>query len=289
MKKILFAFIALSWVSVNAQDKPKEFHLDKEYKINNTGTIELSASDAKVFITGSNRSTVHVKIDRKVTSKGWVFGEENFNVEIEEENGNLEIKEQHRGGSVGVVGYYNEEYRIEIEAPEGTSLSLRGDDGDYYVKNINGSISATLDDADLELSACHGDNFRFRMDDGDVRMDSGKGSLEIDADDSDVKIYHAQFRKIDAHVDDGDLIIETSLTDNGEYFLEAEDGSVALNITSGGGLFEIRHEDGRVITEGDFKTTEDSEHYTKLTLASGSAKVNMRAEDARVKLTTSRN
>lgn len=288
MKKVVFTLIVLSWVSINVHAQPGEFHLDKEYKISKTGTLELGASDAKVFITGSNRSTVHVKIDRKITSKGWVFGDEDFNVEVEEENGNLEIKEKQKGGTTGVVGYYKEEYRIEIEAPEGTSLSIRGDDGDYYIKNINGSISASLDDADIELSDCKGNNFRFRLDDGDIRMDKGKGSLEINADDADVEIHQAHFTKIDADVDDGELLIETSLDDKGEYSLTAEDGSVALNITSGGGEFNVRHDDGHVITEGNFKTNEDSENFTRITLATGSAKVNIRADDARVKLTALR-
>src|SRR6188768_1210510 len=193
MKKVVFTFIVLSWVSITTQAQPGEFHLNKEYKINKTGTLELGTSDAKVFITGSSRSSVHVKIDRKVTSQGWLFGEEDFKVEVEEENGNLEIKEKHTGGMMGVVGYYKEEYRIEIEAPEGTSLSIRGDDGDYFIKNINGSISASLDDADIELSDCKGDNFTFRLDDGDIRMDKGNGSLKINADDADVEIHQAHF------------------------------------------------------------------------------------------------
>jgi hypothetical protein len=59
---------------------------------------------------------------------------------------------------VGVVGYYSEEYRIEIEVPIGVSLKVRGDDGDYYIKNISGSVLLDLDDADAELAGCTGDN-----------------------------------------------------------------------------------------------------------------------------------
>ena len=88
MKNLIFTFLTLMFVStLFAQEGG--FHLDKEYTINKSGMIDLSSSDAKVFITGSTRSTAHVKIDRIITSKGWTWGGENFRVEVAEENGNL--------------------------------------------------------------------------------------------------------------------------------------------------------------------------------------------------------
>jgi hypothetical protein len=283
MKNMLFTIVMLTFVSVLfAQDG--EFHLDKEYKISKTGTIELGASDAKVFITGSGRATAHVKIDRKVTAKGWSSGNQNFRVEIEENNGDLKIREKRSGNGIAVVGYYHDDYKIEIEAPEGASLTVKGDDGDYYIKNVNGSIFLSLDDADAELSDCKGSKFRFKMDDGDIRMNTGRGSLEIKGDDSDVQIYHAQFTEIDADVDDGDLVIETSLSDKGNYRVNAQDGLVSFNITGGGGEFDIHHDDGNILTQGNFKTIEESEKHSVVTLASGSAKVLIQADDARIKL-----
>jgi hypothetical protein len=122
-----------------------DFHLDKEYKASSSGTIDLGSSDAKVYITGSKRSTVHIKIDRVVSTSGVVFGdEEEFKVEVSEEGGDLRIRERKKGTSVSVIGIYSEKYRIDIEAPEGMSLSVRGDDGDYFIKNINGSIELSL-------------------------------------------------------------------------------------------------------------------------------------------------
>ena len=115
MKNFTFTLVMLLFVSgVSAQDG--EFHLDKEYKISKNGTIEANFSDAKVFITGSNRSTVHVKIDRKVTTKGLVSGDVKFNVEVNEVNGDLRIREKQDGSNITVAGFYKEEYRVEIEA-----------------------------------------------------------------------------------------------------------------------------------------------------------------------------
>jgi hypothetical protein len=270
--------------TVTAQDG--EFHLDKVYTISKNGTIDLSSSDARVFITGSLRPDAHVKIDRKVVTKGLYSSREEFRVEVEPGNGNLKIKEYQNSVQNGIISYHSEEYRIVIEAPEGVSLTIRGDDGDYYIKNVNGAISMSIDDADAELADCKGNTFSFRIDDGDIRMDKGNGSLEIDADDADVEIYNATFTSIHADADDGDLVIETSLANNGDYDFTTQDGMVSLNITGGGGEFDIRHDDGHVITQGIFKTSYESDDRTKLTLANGSARVVVRADDAKVKLTT---
>ncbi|MDZ7650883.1 MAG: hypothetical protein U5K54_29195 [Cytophagales bacterium] len=157
MKAILTTVILFSAFATSAQStKIGDFHLDKEYNIEATGTIYLDASDAKVFITGSKRTSTHVKIDREVTSKGMVFGKREFAVNVSEQSGNLSIKEQSRSSSVGVIGSYYEKYTINIEAPEGASLVIDGDDGDYFVKAINGSIELDLGDADVELTSCLG-------------------------------------------------------------------------------------------------------------------------------------
>jgi hypothetical protein len=282
MKNLYIVLLSLIVSFASAQDG--EFHLDKVYKIAKNGTIDLSSSDAKVFITGSLRPDAHVKIDRKVTVKGLYSSSSEFSVEVTPADGDLRIREHQNSFNSGIVSYYKEEYRIEIEAPEGVSLTIRGDDGDYFIKNVNGSISMSIDDADAEFSDCKGNKFTFRIDDGDIRMDKAKGILDIDADDADVEIYHAAFTSIHADVDDGDLIIETSLADNGEYYFQSQDGLISLDITGGGGEFDIRHDDGHVITHGNFKTTYDSEDHKKVSLANGTAKVSVRGDDARVKL-----
>lgn len=258
--------------------------MDKEFDISPTGNIELTSSDAKVTITGSSRKNVHLKIDRTVVTKGLFFGSDEFAVEIDNSDGNLKIRERSSSSSHGIVGYYNEDYEIKIEAPEGVSILVKGDDGDYWIRNINGSIVMGVDDGDIDLIGCKGSKFRFQMDDGNLTMDQGRGAIDIDIDDGDVRIKNGNFSKVVADIDDGDFMIETSLSDSGEYDIRAEDGSVSMVVTKGGGQFDVRHDDARVIAEGAFDVYEKSETFTSLKLANGTAKVNIRADDARIRL-----
>jgi hypothetical protein len=285
MKTFLTTGILLFSFSAWAQsDKEGDFHLDKEYKMKSAGVIHLTSADAKVFITGSSRSTVHVKIDREVTTKGLIFGEEKFKVEVTEQDGDLIIKEKSGSTHVGMVGYYHEDYTINIEAPADASLVIRGDDGDYFIKAVNGAIELDLDDADVELTGCQGNNFKVRLDDGDLRMDTAKGTLEVDADDADINIKQGALEKIMADVDDGDFIVETSLSENGDYYINGQDGLISMTVLGGGGKFDIRHDDARVIAEGNFDTVEKSENRTRLSIPNGNAKISIHADDARVRL-----
>jgi hypothetical protein len=277
-------FVVISGMAIAQSTKVGNFNLDKVYKISPSGLLNLTCSDAKVYITGSSRTDVHVKIDRVVETKGFVFGENEFAVDIDETNGNLTIKERAGSTSVGVVGYIHEKYTINIEAPEGISLRVRGDDGDYWIKTINGAMDLDLDDADVDLAGCKGNDFRIRIDDGDVKMDQGSGKLEVDADDADIEIRNAKFTSISADFDDGDFIIETSLADGGDYYINSQDGMIAFTVTGGGGKFDIRHDDASVRADDVFTTVEESEDRTRLTLPSGNAKVDIRADDARVRL-----
>src|SRR5262245_23786140 len=133
MKTLLALFVGLFAVAAQAQEK--SYHLDKDYKISPTGTLKLKCSDAQVFITGSNRASAHVKIDRIVETAGLTFGTEEFSVDVREINGDLEVEEKHFYSQTGIIGYRNERYTIRIELPAGASLNVRGDDGDYLVKD----------------------------------------------------------------------------------------------------------------------------------------------------------
>lgn len=155
LSTLVLAVLTIS-TAIAQTEKFGDYHLDKEFKMGTTGTIRLNVSDAKVTITGSARTTAHVKIDREVNVKGLTFGEQEFRVDISEEGGNLSIREYKRGSVSGIVGYHSEKYTVTIEVPTGVSLSIDGDDGDYVINSVNGAIELDVDDADIDLTNCKG-------------------------------------------------------------------------------------------------------------------------------------
>ena len=284
MKK-LFTSLALLLAAASATAQDDSYQLDQAYPMSPTGTVDLRASDARVTITGSRRKDAHVRVERKVTTKGITSGTRDFRVEVTTENGNLKFREYQNGQNVTVAGYVKIDYRITLEVPEGASLLVDGNDGIYTITNVDGNLSLELNDFEARLTGCSGNSFRFRTNDGTLVMDEGRGTLDLDGNDGDVDIRNGRFEKIEAKWNDGGMRIATSLTNTGSYRLNTEDGSLDLTITGGGGVFDIAHDDGNVTRKGNFTALLEEESRTRLQLNGGSAQVRVQAGDARVQLT----
>lgn len=278
---LFWAFATLAY----GQSRPaNEFHLDKEYPVSLGGSLRLRSSDAHVVITGSNRTTARVKVDRVVTTRGLGMSNHVFSVEVIEKDGDLTIQEKASGTHWFVMGSYQEEYTIHIEIPLGMALDIDGDDGSYQINSIHGTIRLEASDADVALTGCLGNIFSFRLDDGDLTMDGGAGQLSLVGGDGDLRIANARFSSADVRLDDGSLVMETALADNGHYDLDVQDGLLALTILSGGGHIRVRHDDARVIANGRFETLEQTESHTALKTGVGTADVRIQAGDGRVRL-----
>lgn len=279
------ALIALFLISFNAQaQKEGEFHLDENYALGANGTVYLSSEDADVRIVGSDRSDVHVKIDRIEYVNGIRSGGRRFSVDVEEVSGDLYIKER-RSGNVRIsIGSFRTEYEITIEMPRSGSLKIDGEDDDYVIRSVDGSISLDVEDGDIEIFETKTENVDVVIEDGDLRLDGGVGRLYVRTEDGDIDVRNGAFNRIDIDSEDGNVSIETSLDDNGIYEFRGDDADIDLLILNGGGSFFIAKDDGRVSSSSPFKVDEESDHRVRLSLDGGSADVDIRINDGRVRL-----
>ncbi|MGW8122341.1 DUF4097 family beta strand repeat-containing protein [Roseivirga echinicomitans] len=269
--------------NVNAQRDGK-FHLDKTYSIGATGTLYLNSEDAEVRITGTKRTDAHVKIDRSQQVRGFASGRKEFNVMVENRGDDLHITERERGGVRIQVGSIRTEYRIDIELPESVSLRVKGEDDNYVVRNVNGKIYMETEDGDIEIIDCDGSDFEFRLEDGDLKMDGGSGSITVESEDGDIELRRGDFKNIDIDIEDGDVIIETALHDEGRYMIRGEDSSIDFVVISGGGEFLILKDDASVRASTAFEKIKETDQRTELSLVGGKAKVEIRTDDGRVRL-----
>lgn len=288
MKKIVSPLILGLFLlpEISHAQSDKEFHLDEVYSIDKDGTINLSSDDADVFIIGTDRSDVHVKIDRVVDARGVGWDSRKFDVIIEEVNGNLEIRDKEWGNSSITMGYYKEEYVIRIEAPRSVSLKINGDDDDYEISNIMGNIKMTVDDGDINLENCLGKSLEFDSDDGDIIIKGANGRLYVNMDDGNLSVYNGNLTGIDIRADDSDIDIATTISDEGNYRFRIEDSSLDFQVIKGGGRFDIRHDDGRIIYDNAFIIKEEDEDYTILSLPGGNSDIRISGDDISVRLKT---
>ncbi|KYG77210.1 MULTISPECIES: DUF4097 family beta strand repeat-containing protein [Roseivirga] len=284
-QRIFFSALAalvLSFSQVQGQEEG-EFHLDDAYALSANGIIHLNSEDADVRITGSDRSDVHVKIDRIEYVNGIRSGSRNFTVNVEEVNGDLVIKERRSGSVRFSIGSFRTEYSITIEMPRSGGLKIEGEDDDYVIKNVDGSISMRVEDGDIELLDTKSESIEVRIEDGDLRLDGGLGELMIENEDGDLDVRNGAFTRVDIETEDANVSIETSLADDGTYEITSDDARIDFVVLSGGGRFYVSKDDGRVSSGSAFKIEEERDHRVTLSLAGGKADVDVRVNDGRVR------
>ena len=283
----LFSMFFLNFSSEGKNQKSYEYKLDKIYAIAPDGTLDLKTHDADIRIIGSDRKDVHLKVFRSVTVKGILSSnEENFRMDVEEIGGNLIIRELKRSYNTGVTIYSEQVYKITIEIPKTVSLKLRGDDDNYHVDNVNGTVKIDLDDGDVILENCGGYEFDLDIADGNVEMSGAKGQLWLTLEDGDLKALDCEFETVEIRADDGDIRLETSLSSEGNYSMKVDDGNIDLKIRGGGGEIEIRHDDGRIRASQDFELAYAGDSKHKFKLVGGNARVFVKTEDGKVNLNT---
>lgn len=282
---LLLPFLLFLTLPLTAQSTD-EFNLDKVYSIDEGGTISLNSDDAEVTIEGSDRNDVRIKVYYKLKVKGLSIGKnEEFEMIVEEQNGNLNIYEKERDfGNKVVFGSTNEEYRITIEAPRSVNLDLEGDDEDYRISSIDGSLNIKADDSQVDLNDCRGDEFFVELDDGDLNMNGGKGELRLDIDDGDARILNGDFSNIQIDTDDSELDITTRLADNGNYRFDLDDGDLRLNIAGGGGEFDIRHDNADISASSEFERKMEDDDRSVYTLPGGDATISISTDDGDITL-----
>lgn len=279
------SIILFATVQLKAQDDG-EYHLDRVYQMDSEGTLYLRSEDANVRITGSDRSDVRVVIDRIEDIKGISNRRRDFDMEIEEVSGDLYVTEKNRSSSRVTFGIsvYRLEYDISIELPRNASLKIDGEDDDYVIRSVNGSISIDVEDGDIELLNCESKDFEITLEDGDLKLDGGYGELYVDVEDGDLDIRNGQFEGVEITTEDGDLMIETTLADGGFYDIDGEDATIEFVVLGGSGQFDISRDDARVNASDAFKLIRDTERRITYELGSEGAEVSIRTKDGRVRL-----
>jgi hypothetical protein len=285
IKSAFFVILCLGFV-LDAQAQDQEYNLDETYSINKNGTIHLNSDDAEVTIKGSDRKDVHLVVYYKLDVDGWeIKSGDKFEIEVEDRNGDLYIREADYKGDRVLVGSISEEYRISIEAPRDVAFDIKGDDGTYEISEINSGITMSADDSDIKLTDVRGDRFFFDIDDSTVGIDEGRGNLNLELDDSDFRVRNGAFSEIDAVFDDTDVNITTTLSDNGTYSFNMEDSDLILGIT-GGGEFNIHHDDTDISTSDNFERSSSDEDYSVYHLAGGKAHIDIDSDDGDIDLRT---
>jgi len=317
------SLLLLVWSADAKAQKIDEYHLDEVYTIAEGGTIHLNSDDANVQITGSNRSDVHLQVDYRMEFSGFSIGSrDEFEMIVKEQGNNLQISEKDRDFNIiGSAKIEEKQYAIMMEVPKNVSLKIEGDDEQYDISGIGGTIDIAADDTNIQLNNNNGTTFTIKMDDGNLMMNEGSGTLDLDFDDGTVDIDQGNFdemnvgmddgnftmqraqgtlniktddgnvdinqgdlRGIDVDADDAKISIHSKFYDDGIYRLNNDDGTINLGFINSGGRIEVNHDDPGFNIGSAFQTVSEEDHETIFELQGGNAHIKIDTDKGKIKL-----
>lgn len=282
-----------------------EFNLNEDYNISEGGTLYLDSEDADVTIKGTNRDDVGVSIYRK--TKGKHYGNKKFDIEVVEKNGNLHIKEPESKEKVQYSVSINSKtiYTIDIEVPYSVDLDIKGEDDNYVIEYIDGSVYIKSEDGDIVLNNLDGDEIEIAIEDGDVQLTDSNANLRLKLEDGDFTSKASDLYDVDIIVEDGnvkfnggsigdckiksedgDIRISSGFRSNSKVNIRTEDGDVNIDSNGEGGSFTVTMEDGDVsYAESSLNLESKSKHkHIYNTVQEGNVEVSISVEDGDVNI-----
>jgi len=303
MKLFLSTLVVLSIsLSLHAQ---YEYNHEETHAIAPDGILTLDTEDADVVITGTTRSDAYVKIHKKVTGKE--KRSHKFDIEYIEQGGNLTIKEKkNKTGNSYTMGWNSKTvYTVELGLPSGVSMDIRGEDDNYTITNINGSIKIKSEDGDISLSDSSPKMLDVKLEDGDVELLTVRTDFDIKLEDGNISAENCEFGNLNLRLEDGDVMLnEVSLgstkivTEDGniaiavncdsktQVNINSEDGDIKIKTSGEGATVDVSYEDGDVdYNDDDYEVLNKTKRSKKLkTKKSGQATFKISVEDGDVRL-----
>lgn len=226
--KYLIILLALTYtMTLSGQEI---FEYNETHKIGNGQTLHLSSNDASVNIKGTSQNNATIEIYREAT--GNMTKKEDFRFDIEEKNGDLFVTEIRKQANVNFMGYLNiKQYTIDIILPHNVKLELEGDDDNYNIANIDGSIEITYEDGNVNIENSKTPSIIIKGDDGNLSISNLKGDFKTTIQDGNLTMNDCDIDNFNVRIDDGNIKLNACST--GHTDIQTEDGNIYLDVVKG--------------------------------------------------------
>jgi|GEM_PF-1630108 len=227
MKYLIVLFLIAFSIFSNAQETYK---YNDSHAIGDGQTLHLSSNDANVNIKGTNQNKASIEIYREAT--GNMAKKEDFRFDIEEKNGDLFVTERRKQANVNFMGYLNiKQYTIDILLPHNVKLELEGDDDNYNIANIDGSIEITYEDGNVNIENSKTPSIIIKGDDGNLAISDLKGDFKTTIEDGNLTMNDCDIENFNVRIDDGNIKLNACST--GHTDIQTEDGNIYLDVVKG--------------------------------------------------------
>ena len=244
MRLALPAGLALAILFAAAPGRAAPKVWDQDWSVGERPLVRVRVDDAHVRIHRGRDGRVATRVEFERTTRGVVFGEGSPSVVFERSGNTVSIQARDPHG-VGVIGYLDEHYTVDITVPREVELEIRSADGAIDCDSLEGRIQLESGDGAIRAHGIRGSvdvtsgDGRVIMDDldGELRARVGDGHVTVSGRFDVLELRSADGR-LDATARRGSKVAEA-------WSLESRDGAVVFRMPVDiAALLDARTRDG---------------------------------------------
>jgi DUF4097 and DUF4098 domain-containing protein YvlB len=221
--------------------------------------------------------------------------------------GSVRVRIRNTGGMVDIEassrnGHDNTPVQYEITVPKSFDISVDGLNfavnidglqGDVNVENVEGGVTVRNVTGDVDVESVSGaivlENVHGTVDvnttNESIRISGVRGSVTAETVNGSVSLRRMDSAKVTATTVNGTADYDGTVQDGGRYHLLAYNGRVTMSIPEGtNATLSVSTENGKVDTAFPVQLRKDSEGRFRLTLGSGSARVELESYNGSIHL-----
>ena len=260
MRRWLWLGLGLcGWMAVSSAALAEEW--TKTFNISGQAELRVETSDARIQVDTWDEK----KIEARVTSNKWGFGQGGINVIDHQTGDSVEIEVRFPHG-IHIMSIGDRRTVIEIHMPREGKVRLHTGDGEIRLRDLKGSMELESGDGGLEVEGVEGvlrahsgdghvrargrfDNLDISTSDGRIEAEALNGSTigsgwTLKTGDGSVTLTIPEKLAADVmlHTGDGHIRLDMPVTVDGKY----ESNNVHGKLNGGGGLLSIHTGDGSI-------------------------------------------
>jgi hypothetical protein len=263
MRRFLRIAIGLG-VSLSVAQALQAEEWNKTFSITGRPELRVETSDAHIHVDTWDQK----KIEARVTSEKWGFGQGGIEVSDHQTGDSVEIQVRFPHG-VHIMSMGNRRTVIEIHMPREGRVRLHTGDGEIRLRDLKGEVELESGDGHLEVEGVDG-TLRAHSGDGHVRVKGRFDHLDISTSDGRIEAEAVAGSSIgqgwnirtgdggvslavpqnfaadvSLHTGDGHITLDVPVTVEGRY----DSNSVRGKLNGGGAMLNIQTGDGSIRLE----------------------------------------
>lgn len=155
---------------------PFVYDYDETFALPTSRQIRITSEDAKVTVSGSDRSDVRIRAHYGIKSTPEMLQNFSYRLNVSTVESGLHVQEMRQTGSRFI--YDKQAHTLHVEVPRNAHVSIVEEDGSCEITAVAGTVDVRMDDGSGHAADCSGP-ITVTLDDGTFTHRNCTGLVKV--------------------------------------------------------------------------------------------------------------